>query len=321
MRLPVVDPSKTLKSRHAECNAHVALLIQFAVTVAVVYVPLSAPVQQWSVVHAIWWLRISLFVASIANPPISITEALTSWQVSLTILLDSELRGINKRRNEGWENARKGMPSLRARVAAAVQLRSLASCTLSLALKPGIFVIDVGRTPSLLDFLVVLSTCLVMISYSAGWWCRLWARRLLVDQLTPTLIIPASGFLWKVEHSLHSAYSLYNVGCFTGINNSNPSHHADVLFNITFIVKYLVTWLITLLAPSLLSKSGACVLACKDESTTFCRLTSLTQFNCFSRPVSEMAGRFCCLFEIAGRFHCFFCLLYWSSPSLLLRFL
>jgi hypothetical protein len=84
-----------------------------------------------------------------------------------------------------------------------------------------------------------------------------------------------------------------------------------LLFNITFIVKYLVTWLITLLAPSLLSKSGACVLACKDESTSFCRLTSLTQFNCFSRPVSEMAVRFCCLFEIAGRFHCFFCLLYW----------
>jgi hypothetical protein len=60
------------------------------------------------------------------------------------------------------------MPSSMARVAAAVQLRSLASCTLSLALKPDIFVIDVGRTPSLLDFLVVLSTCLVMILYSAG---------------------------------------------------------------------------------------------------------------------------------------------------------
>ena len=129
------------------------IVVQCAVTVAVVYVPLSAPVQQWSVVHAIWWLRISLFVASIANPPISITEALTSWQVSLTILLDSELRGINKRRNEGWENAQKGMPSSMARVAAAVHLRSLASCTLSLALKPGIFVIDVGRTPSLLDFM------------------------------------------------------------------------------------------------------------------------------------------------------------------------
>jgi hypothetical protein len=33
-----------------------------------------------------------------------------------------------------------------------VKMGSLASCTLSLVLKPGIFAIDVGRTPSSLDF-------------------------------------------------------------------------------------------------------------------------------------------------------------------------
>ncbi len=53
------------------------------------------------------------------------------------------------------------------------------------------------------------------------------------------------------------------------------------------IMKYLVTSLMTSLAPS---KSGAYV-ACKDEATTFCRLLSLTQITCFSRLASEMAGR------------------------------
>ncbi len=199
-----------------------------------------------------------------------------------------------------------------------------------LDVKPGIFAIDVGRTPSSLDFLVVLSTRLAIVSYLAGWWCRLWAQRLLVDWLSPTLIISASGFLRKVEHSLHSTYSLYSVRCCTGINSSNPAHHAELFLKVTFIVKYLVTLLMTLLAPSLLSKLGAWV-ACKDESTPYCRLLSLTWFTCFSRLVSEMAGGFCCLFEMAGCFcclfemagcffRCFFCLLCWSSPLLLLCF-
>jgi hypothetical protein len=42
-----------------------------------------------------------------------------------------------------------------ARVAAAVRYRSLESFTLSLTLKPGIIVIDLGRPPSPLNLMVV----------------------------------------------------------------------------------------------------------------------------------------------------------------------
>jgi hypothetical protein len=59
----------------------------------------------------------------------------------------------------------------------------------------------------------------------------------MVDWLNPTLTIPLFDFLWKVEHSLHNTYSLYNVGCLIGINCTNPSHHGELLFDITSIVK------------------------------------------------------------------------------------
>ncbi len=104
------------------------------------------------------------------------------------------------------------------------------SCSGSLVEKPWILHFELGAETrhllnrcgeeSSLNFLVILSTHVAMVSYLAGWWWLLWDQWLLVDWLAPTLIIPASGFLQKVEHCMHIMYSLYNVGCFTGINKS-----------------------------------------------------------------------------------------------------